>query len=125
MKLAGVIYLCDISQARGVSNSEPLWKFLGTVRNVVVATTKWGDVVKDVGFKREEQLSSKWQLNQARFDNSAESGWRIVDQILKNKPDDPLELLESLIKILEFKEPKVRSLNPFGKFLNKVRKMFG
>jgi len=124
MRLAGIIYLYEISQARDVSNRMSLRMLQGTARNIVVATTKWGSVVKDVECKREGELS-KWQLNLDRFDNSAESAWHIVDHILENKPDDPLELLDSLIKRLESEEPKVGgSLKPLEKFLNQVRKMF-
>jgi hypothetical protein len=76
----------------------------GTAENIGVATTQWRDLVTEVECKREDELS-KWQLTLARFDTS-ESGWHIVDQILENKPDDPLELLDSLIKCLESEEPK-------------------
>jgi hypothetical protein len=123
MKLAGVIYLYEISQPRDVSNRKPLGMLRGAVRNIVVATTKWRDPAKGVESKREDQLSSKWQLTLRRFDKSADSAWRIVDHILENKPNDPLELLDSLIRRLE--EPEVGgSLNPLGKILDQVRKMF-
>jgi hypothetical protein len=89
MKLAGVIYLYDISQTRDQGNRKPLRMLQGTVGNIVVATTKFGDPVKDVECRREAQLS-KYQLTLDRFDNSAESAWRIVNQILKNKPNNPL-----------------------------------
>ena len=125
MKLAGVIYLYEISQTRDAHNCKPLRMFRGSVGNIVVATTKWGKPAKDVECRREDQLSSKWKLNLDRFDNSAESAWRIVDLILKNKPNDSLELLDSLIKRLETEEPQVGgSLRSFRKFLNQVRKMF-
>jgi hypothetical protein len=121
MKLAGVIYLYEISQARGANNCKPLGMFRGTVGNIVVATTKWGNPAKDIERRREDQLS-KFQLTLDRFDNSAESAWRIVNQILKNKPDDPLELLDPLIKRLETEEPEAGgSFKSFGEFLNQVR----
>ena len=123
MKLAGVIYLYEISQTRISSDQEPLRMLRGTV-NIVVATTKWGNPVEDIECKRENQLS-QWQLTLARFENSAESAWHIVHQILENKPDDPLELLDSLIKRLESEEPRDgRSLKPIQRILDQVRKVF-
>src|ERR1700721_935373 len=116
MKLAGVIYLYEISQPRGAINRELLGMLRGTVRNIVVATTKWGNTVEDVECERENELSSQWQFSLARFNRSAESAWRIVDQILDNKPDDPRELLESLINCLESENTKVgRGSKPQGK----------
>jgi hypothetical protein len=121
MKLAGIIYLYEISQARDAHNCKSLRMFRGMVGNIVVATTKWGNPVKDIECRREIQLS-KCQLTLNRFDNSAKSAWRIVNQILKNKPNNPPEFLDSLIKRLETKEPKAGgTFKFFGDILDQVR----
>ena len=107
-KLSGVIYLHDISQPRIEPVRENL-AMLGrfcrddVVKNVVLATTKWRDILGDEGQRREQQLSETyWKkmlyegVNTARFMDSLESAWGIVDLIPKNQPVDALLIQEEL-----------------------------
>ncbi|KAG1740774.1 P-loop containing nucleoside triphosphate hydrolase protein [Suillus paluster] len=104
MKLAGVLYLHDISQPRmfGTSrrNLDMFRRLCGedAEKNVILVTTKWGDIVPDVGRRREEQLkSSFWKemvehgSRPARFEGSKESAWEVIKPILANK-----EVLEAI-----------------------------
>ena len=59
------------------------------VSRVVLATTKWDDVLPDIGQRREQQLSETyWKemldkgSNMTRFLLTHESAWDIVDLIL-------------------------------------------
>lgn len=97
MKLSGVIYLHEISQTRmlgtSLKNLDMFNKLCGDegTKNVILATTKWGEVSPEVGARREQQLKDRhWkpmidlgsQLH--RFGDSKESGWTIIEAILSN-----------------------------------------
>ena len=95
MKLAGIIYLHDVSQTRMLGtfrkNLTMFNKLCGedALKKVVLATTKWCDVTPNVGPSREQQLSSNYwhdMLRQGsqmeRFENTYESAWAIVNLIL-------------------------------------------
>ena len=97
MKLGGVIYFHDISLSRMLStpcklNPEEFQKLCGDdpVRSVVLGTTKWGNVAKDVGDMRTQQLCDYYwrdMLNQGskvlKFEDSSKSAWTIVDSIVE------------------------------------------
>ncbi|KAG5634837.1 hypothetical protein H0H81_000550 [Sphagnurus paluster] len=68
MRLAGVIYLHDITQTRTLGtakkNLDMFQKLCGgrrATRNTVLLTTKWGIIKKDVGIAREKQLKNHWK----------------------------------------------------------------
>ncbi|KAG1740783.1 P-loop containing nucleoside triphosphate hydrolase protein [Suillus paluster] len=97
MKLAGVLYIHDISQPRlsGVShnNLDTFRKLCGehAEKNVIIATTKWGEVTQEVGERCEQQLkSTTWKKmvengsQVARFDGSRKSAWDVMMPILAN-----------------------------------------
>ncbi|KAG6908989.1 hypothetical protein DXG01_002478 [Tephrocybe rancida] len=100
-KLAGVIYLHEISQAR--TPGPALWKNLehlsgkigddgsnrGGARGVVLATTKWSEVPKEVGERREQSLKDNdWEAmiglgSQVRqYHDTNSSAWGVVEPIL-------------------------------------------
>lgn len=96
MKVAGIIYLHDISQTRMLGttrkNLEMFQKLCGddAIKNVILGTTKWSDVKKDIGYHREDELTREhWKhmldkgAEMARFRNSQSSAWAIVDLILQ------------------------------------------
>lgn len=64
-------------------------------KNIVLATTKWGNVVHYVGLRRERQLASEsWKnmlkngAQMVQFDGTQKSAWAIVDLILgRNEPN--------------------------------------
>jgi hypothetical protein len=115
MKLAGIIYLHEISQTRMLGTSRKnltmFRKLCGddALENVILVTTKWGDNEPSVEVRREQQLSDTfWKdmitkgSKMARFMNTHESAWAIVDQIRTKIPVTALiqqELVE-LQKIL-------------------------
>jgi hypothetical protein len=115
MKLAGIIYLHEISQIRmsGTSrrNLTMFDKLCGdnALKNVILATTKWGDIELDVGQRRERQLSDtywKKMLAQGsqmtRFMGMHDSALATISLILSKDPVDALiqEELVDLQKIL-------------------------
>lgn len=97
MKLSGIICLHDISQK---CLSQPSHKNLtvfrqlcgdGALANVILGTTKWGQVKPEVGQDRERQLADgHWRemvlrgstIMQVQSDES--SVWKIIDRILGN-----------------------------------------
>lgn len=97
MTLAGVIYLHEISQTRMLGtarkNLDMFNKLIGhdATKNVVLATTKWGDIPEAVGIRREEQLKDRhWKgmidlgATLLSFRDSRESGWAIIQHILNS-----------------------------------------
>jgi hypothetical protein len=115
MKLAGFIYLHEISQTRmfGTSrkNLTMFNKLYGddALKNVVLATTKWSHIPEDVGWRREQQLSNtywKRMLNlgsrMAWFTCTRESAWAIVNSIISNDPvNGHVELVDLQITLPE------------------------
>ncbi|KAG6811110.1 hypothetical protein H0H92_008957 [Tricholoma furcatifolium] len=115
MKLAGVIYLHEISQTRMLGtarkNLDMFNKLIGedATKNIVLATTKWSEIPEEVGERREEQLRDrhwKWMLDLGaklgRFTGSSESGWNLLHIILDqaNALDvDALEIQQELVEI--------------------------
>ncbi|KAF8959511.1 hypothetical protein BDZ97DRAFT_1389380 [Flammula alnicola] len=102
MRLAGVVYLDDITQT-----CPPAWKDLDTfqklvgkdaLQSVVLGTTKWALVKRDVGLARERELRSIYwteMINAGspvfRIDGDDNSARKIIDHILneinKQVPD--------------------------------------
>lgn len=105
MKLAGILYLHDISQTRmsgtACKNLNMFRRLCGenAEKNVVLVTTKWGCVTEDVGGSREQQLKSNpdfWQQmiengsKDARFHGSHGSAWDAMKPILENNAVNPV-----------------------------------
>ena len=101
MKLAGFIYLHEITQTRMFGavrkNIEIFKKICGNdaLKNVVIGTTKWGDVSLEVGQRREQQLrdySCKEMVQQGsvimQVHADSSSAWKIVNRILENDAVD-------------------------------------
>jgi hypothetical protein len=97
MKLAGIIYLYDISQTRmlgtTLNNMEMFHELCGddALNAVFLTTTKWGAVGDQVGKTREGQLSSEfWKPMLAqgsqicRFDHTPASAQVVLDSICNN-----------------------------------------
>jgi len=112
-KLGGIIYLHEISQTRigpAKENIDMFHKLCrpSTVKNVILTTTKWGDVPPDVGQEREDELSSQYWSGSdiCRFDNTPDSARIIVDRILQKDPDDSLLVREGLVKLVDRLPPK-------------------
>ncbi|KAG1740785.1 P-loop containing nucleoside triphosphate hydrolase protein [Suillus paluster] len=113
MKVAGILYLHDISQPRmfGTSrrNLDMFRRLCGenAEKNVILVTTKWGVVFPDVGERREQQLkSSFWKemvahgSKAARFDGSKKSAWDVINHILAhNTAVDAVRIQEELVDL--------------------------
>ena len=97
MKLAGFIYLHEITQKRmfGVTrkNIEIFKKICGNdaLKNLVIGTTKWDQVELEKGQQREQELKDKhWKemVQQGsvimRVHADSSSAWKIVNRILQN-----------------------------------------
>jgi len=115
MKLSGIIYLHEISQTRFETTRKSLdlsQKLCGdeALKNIILTTTKWGDISADVGQRREQELcDTYWKKllaqgsKMARFTDTHESAWAIVDLIINKDPVDVLDQqdLVDLRNILE------------------------
>jgi len=97
--LGGVICLHEISLSRmawGPGDHIAFAKLLcgdSGLSNVLLATTKWGEVAPAKGATRERELASKyWQemvqngSTMTRFNLSRESAWEIIDSLLSKPP---------------------------------------
>ncbi|GLB39694.1 putative 50S ribosome-binding GTPase [Lyophyllum shimeji] len=117
LKMAGVIYLHDITQPRdrgkALNNLCLFNKLCGpnAARNIILATTKWSEVTNDVGVRRERQLKDEhWRdmikhgLRTCRFNATRESAWEIVNQILDHRAIDASQIQEELVVIDKFLE---------------------
>ena len=76
------------------------------LKKVVLVTTMWDKVQQDTGVRREKQLFERyWKTmidrgaTTARFSNSADSAWKIIDLILKQHATEALLLQEELVDL--------------------------
>ncbi|KAG2029505.1 P-loop containing nucleoside triphosphate hydrolase protein, partial [Suillus americanus] len=111
MKLAGILYLHDITQSRMFGkmrmNFDVFRKLCGedAEKNVILVTTKWARVTADEGQAREGELRSEfWKemmahgSTTARFDQSRP--WDVMGAILANKTVvDPLRIQKELVDL--------------------------
>ncbi|GLB39713.1 hypothetical protein LshimejAT787_0702230 [Lyophyllum shimeji] len=119
MKLSGIIYLLEITQARfnvtPHKNMDLMHKLCGDLapKNVILATTKWGNIPEDRGERREEQLKSIWrplldkQSRLCRFHDTRESAMHIINMIVAHadktnalRPSNFLDEVDKIDKIL-------------------------
>ena len=102
MKLAGIIYLQEISQDRIESRNLTIFRKLcgdHAFKNVVLVTTKWKRVDEIIGAERENELKHAfWNVmvrhgsRMIRFDDSHTSAEQIVLTILDTKRDTEVYL---------------------------------
>lgn len=106
VKVSGIIYMHRVSDNR--MTASPLkdlhmfQKLCGTkaIARVVLTTTMWTNVTKEVGERREQELKSRyWRRmldmgsKSTRFGNTLESAWTIIDTAVQNQCPDPQTLL--------------------------------
>jgi len=101
-KVAGIIYLYDISESRTHERSRKnVFEGLcgkDALKKVILGTTKWDDVEPDVAKRRERQLENHWKdlfdhgARMTQFHNSKESAWAIVDLILHRDEGNTLSV---------------------------------
>ena len=99
IKLAGIIYLHRITDNRMIGNPHRNLRMFGelcgdhaSIKKIMLVTTMWDKVQLelDTGVRRETELfENYWKAlinhgaSTARFLNSADSAWKIVDLILE------------------------------------------
>lgn len=107
--LAGVIYIHRISDKRftGISgrNFKMFRELCGdkSLENVILVTNMWGEVTRDVGEARENELTTNFfkpvldkGARLARHHNTIKSAHDIIRSIMKNKPL-PLQIQTELV----------------------------
>jgi hypothetical protein len=113
MKLGGLIYLHDISQTRMLGttrkNFDMFRKLCGEKadKSVVLGTTKWSDVMPEVGSRREAELKDRYWKDMIdagtwvkQFDGTSSSAWKIVNIILdKVEETDRLQIQRELVEL--------------------------
>ena len=115
MKLTGIIYLHEIIQTRVLGtarkNLDIFRKLCGdeALKNVVLGTTKWDEVISEVGQRREQVLKDthwKEMLQRGsvvmRVDADSSSVWEIVNRILKNDRVQYVRIQEELLELRKF-----------------------
>ena len=113
MKLAGFIYLLEISERRMYAarrkSLEIFRKLCGdeALRNVVLGTTKWDEIRLEIGQQRERELKDiywKEMVQQGsvimRVHTDSSSAWEIVNRILQNDAVDFVRFQERLQKTI-------------------------
>ncbi|RDB17362.1 GTPase IMAP family member 4 [Hypsizygus marmoreus] len=115
MKLAGVVYMHEISQTRMLGtarkNLDMFNKLCGreATKNVILATTKWSEVKPDVAARRETQLKKEHWAEMVklgstvlRFEDTQESAWAIVDHIIESsKKKNAVDAVQIQLEMVE------------------------
>ncbi|KAG5651163.1 hypothetical protein H0H81_009655 [Sphagnurus paluster] len=117
MKLAGVIYLHEITQTRMLGtarkNLDLFHDLCGkdAAKNVILVTTKWSEVPQAIGERRELQLREvhwKFMLDLGsqlcRFTLDFDSGWHIVHKILQNSNSSDVDSLQIQTEIVDLEK---------------------
>ncbi|KAH7925383.1 hypothetical protein BV22DRAFT_437890 [Leucogyrophana mollusca] len=112
MRLAGVVYMHEISQTRMLGTSRKNFlmfnKLVGpeATRNVILATTKWTHITEEAGGRREEQLvNTFWKemvdsgSRTARFYGTKDSAWAIVNLIVEREALAALQIQRELVDL--------------------------
>ncbi|KAH7925378.1 hypothetical protein BV22DRAFT_1129044 [Leucogyrophana mollusca] len=111
LKLSGVIYLHDISQAsvmgRARHNFAVFNKLCGAeaAEHVTLATTKWANVKSETGQRHEQQLRDTWKdwlcqgSEMAKFTDTRQSAWDIIDSVTKKQPLDALRIQREMVDL--------------------------
>ena len=113
-KLAGIVYLHDISLTRmlgsTLKNLETFQNLCGkgALKRVVLCTTKWSDIYEEEGERRIEQLKGgHWKemieggSTVCEFEDSQESAWDVIAPIIEKdryKKMDALEIQKELVE---------------------------
>ncbi|KAG6887069.1 hypothetical protein C0992_000958 [Termitomyces sp. T32_za158] len=113
MRLAGIIYLHEITQPRmlGTSrkNLDMFTRLCGpeAIKNVILITTKWDELSSEgIGKLRESQLKGEHWKHMVemgsrvhRFDGTQRLARRIVNYILAKQPIDAVQIQTELVQI--------------------------
>jgi hypothetical protein len=112
-KLAGIVYLHDISLSRFESTRKTLdvfQKLCGedALKRVVFCTTKWSDIYEEDGERRTGNLKESYWKEMIesgstvhKFEDSQESAWDVIAPIIEEDrigKMDPLQIQEELVE---------------------------
>ena len=120
IKLAGIVYLHRITDNRMAGtphrNQRMFAQLCGDqgLKKVILVTTMWDEVKKSTGANREHELRLHyWKVmmdkgaSVARFQNTRETAWEIIDTIVQESSADVLLIQEELVdRKLRLKETK-------------------
>jgi hypothetical protein len=111
-KLAGIIYMHEISRTRMLGSAHRNLKVFHELcgddgaRNVLLVTTKWGQVDPYMGQQREQELAGVYWKGMidhgseiAQFHNTNESARDIVDAIIKKTPVQAIQIQKELVDL--------------------------
>jgi len=136
IKLAGIIYLHDISQKRMLGttrkNLEVFQKLCGddAFRSVILGTTSWGDVLKEVGDMRTQQLCDYYWRDMLdhgskvfKFEDSSESACTMVNSIveLNRSRTEVLQIQPELFKLIPDTVAGQKLRNDLDQVLKKLK----
>ena len=116
-KLAGIVYLHDISLTRmleSISKSLDVFqKMCGkdALKRVILCTTKWSDIYQEDGEKRIEQLKEmRWKemikagSTVRKFEDSQKSAWDVIALIIEEDRIGKMDALQIQEELVEAKK---------------------
>ena len=140
IKLAGIVYLHRITDNRMAGtphrNLRMFAELCGNqgLKKVILATTMWDQVTVTTGAQREHDLRvNYWKVMMdkgasiARFQNTHETAWEIIDKIVQKTSTDALliqkELVDRKLRLNETKAGKALRSNLEESLLEQQRKI--
>ncbi|KAG6896221.1 hypothetical protein C0992_009645 [Termitomyces sp. T32_za158] len=112
MKVGGIIYLQEITQARVTGtvrrNFDMFEKLCGpnAATHIILTTTKWSDVKPEVGAQREIQLRDQFWTDMLRdgskmrqFHGTQNSAKEIIKEVLIRRALDAAQIQEELVEV--------------------------
>ena len=112
IKLAGILYFHRITDNRvtgtPLKNLHMFEKLCGkhALGNIILTTTMWDKIDETTGQEREMELGGQyWESmiklgsTTARYHNTKESAWEILDKILRGGRDQPAVLLQTPVAL--------------------------
>ena len=115
-KLAGIVYLHDISLSRLASTRKTLdifQKLCGedAMKRVVLCTTKWSDIYEEQGERRTEELKEiYWKKMMEsgstvrKFEESQKSAWDVIAPIIEEDRIGKMDALQIQEELVEAKK---------------------
>ena len=116
-KLAGIVYLHDISLTRmlgsTLKNLDVFQKLCGkdALKRVVLCTTKWSDIYQEDGERRTEQLKGNYWKEMTeggstvrKFEDSQKSAWDVIAPIIEGDRIGKMDALQIQEELVEAKK---------------------
>ena len=112
-KLAGIVYLHDISLTRmlGSLKNRDTFQTLcgeGALKRVVLCTTKWSDIYQEDGAMRTKQLKESYWKEMTeggstihKFEDSQKSAWEVISPIIEKDRYGKMDVLQIQVELAE------------------------